>query len=264
MPHDPSTPVRPTGPAASVRTAVVWEVLSAALAEADPHGRGLDVVDAGGGTGGFAVPLAEAGHRVTVVDPSPDSLAALARRVAERGLEGRVTGVQGDLSELARPRPARQLRPAAVPQRAGGRRRPGRRPRRRSPQRSAAAGGSACWPPTATLLSSPVRWPGTPRRRRTPSPTPPDGSARPTARTGGSPLSRCPTWSPRPGWSSSSCTASASSATWCPAPRSTASPVPWPRCSRWSGPCPAGCRSATSRPSSTCSPCAAEPAVSRP
>ena len=101
MPHDPSSPVRPSGPAASVRTAVVWEVLSAALAEADPHGRGLDVVDAGGGTGGFAVPLAEAGHRVTVVDPSPDSLAALARRVAERGLEGRVAGVQGDLSELA-------------------------------------------------------------------------------------------------------------------------------------------------------------------
>ena len=101
MPHDPSSPVRPSGPAASVRTAVVWEVLSAALAEADPHSRGLDVVDAGGGTGGFAVPLAEAGHRVTVVDPSPDSLAALARRVAERGLEGRVTGVQGDLSELA-------------------------------------------------------------------------------------------------------------------------------------------------------------------
>lgn len=99
MPHDPAGPAR--GPGSSVRTAVVWEVLSAALAEADPQGRGLDVVDAGGGTGGFAVPLAEAGHRVTVVDPSPDSLAALARRAAERGLEGRVAGVQGDLSELA-------------------------------------------------------------------------------------------------------------------------------------------------------------------
>ena len=88
------------GPGAAVRTAVVWEILSAALAEADRSGRGLDVVDAGGGTGGFAVPLAEAGHRVTVVDPSPDSLAALARRAAERGLQGRVTGVQGDLAEL--------------------------------------------------------------------------------------------------------------------------------------------------------------------
>ena len=91
---------RPTGPAASARTAVVWEVLSAVLAEADPHDHGLDVLDAGGGTGGFAVPLARAGHRVTVVDPSPDSLAALQRRVAEAGLSDRVIGLQGDLADL--------------------------------------------------------------------------------------------------------------------------------------------------------------------
>ncbi len=91
---------RAAGPASSARTAVVWEVLSAALAEADADGTGLDVVDAGGGTGGFAVPLARAGHRVTVVDPSPDSLAALQRRVAEGELAGRVTAVQGDLADL--------------------------------------------------------------------------------------------------------------------------------------------------------------------
>lgn len=96
----PAGGLRSGGPASSVRTAVVWEVLSAVLAEADPHGRGLAVVDAGGGTGGFAVPLAEAGHRVTVVDPSPDSLAALQRRAAERGLTDRVAGLQGDLSDL--------------------------------------------------------------------------------------------------------------------------------------------------------------------
>ena len=87
-------------PAASARTAVVWEVLSAVLAEMDADGQGLDVVDAGGGTGGFAVPLAPAGHRVTVVDPSPDSLAALERRVAESQLAGRVVGLQGDLADL--------------------------------------------------------------------------------------------------------------------------------------------------------------------
>ncbi len=105
---------RITGPAGSARTAVVWEVLSAVLAEAAASssplesGRsssgdplpGLDVVDAGGGTGGFAVPLAAAGHRVTVIDPSPDSLAALQRRVAEGGLAGRVVGKQGDLTDL--------------------------------------------------------------------------------------------------------------------------------------------------------------------
>ena len=45
----------------------------------------LDVLDIGGGTGGFAVRLAELGHRVTVVDPSPDALAALDRRAGEAG-----------------------------------------------------------------------------------------------------------------------------------------------------------------------------------
>jgi S-adenosylmethionine-dependent methyltransferase len=88
------------GPSGSVRTAVVWEVLSAVLAEADRAGGGLDVLDAGGGTGGFAVPLAAAGHRVTVVDPSPDSLAALQRRAAEAGAADRVVALQGDLADL--------------------------------------------------------------------------------------------------------------------------------------------------------------------
>jgi S-adenosylmethionine-dependent methyltransferase len=95
----------PGGPGSSARTAVVWEVLSAAVAEAQAapgrDGEPLQVVDAGGGTGGFAVPLAEAGCSVTVVDPSPDSLAALARRADERGLGDRVRGLQGDLDDLA-------------------------------------------------------------------------------------------------------------------------------------------------------------------
>jgi S-adenosylmethionine-dependent methyltransferase len=93
------------GPGANVRTAVVWEVLSAVLVEEDPHHTGLVVIDAGGGTGGFAVPLAEAGHHVTVVDASLDSLAALERRAAERGLH--VEALQGDLLDLP------QLVPAA-------------------------------------------------------------------------------------------------------------------------------------------------------
>lgn len=62
------------------------------------HGR-LTVVDLGGGTGGFAVPVAELGHDVTVIDPSPDALAALDRRAAELGVE--VVGVQGDASTLS-------------------------------------------------------------------------------------------------------------------------------------------------------------------
>jgi SAM-dependent methyltransferase len=84
------------------RTAVVWAVLRPEIERRS----GLVVVDVGGGTGGFAVPLAEAGHQVTVVDASPDALAALTRRAAEAGVAERITAVQGDgdrLADLAAP-----------------------------------------------------------------------------------------------------------------------------------------------------------------
>jgi len=85
---------------------VVWAVLRAEL---DRAGRPLTVLDVGGGTGGFAVPLATAGHRVTVIDASPDALAALTRRAAEAGVADRVRAIQGDgdaLAELAAPESA--------------------------------------------------------------------------------------------------------------------------------------------------------------
>lgn len=90
-------------PRTAVRTAVVWDALDALLAEqVAATGRPvLDVLDLGGGTGGFAVPLAGLGHRVTVVDPSPDALAALQRRVAEAGVAGQVRAQQGDAVTLA-------------------------------------------------------------------------------------------------------------------------------------------------------------------
>lgn len=87
----------------SVRTAVVWAALRPALDDllAVTGRTELDVLDVGGGTGGFAVPLAQAGHRVTVLDPSPDALAALARRVAEAGVAEQVRAVQGDADNIA-------------------------------------------------------------------------------------------------------------------------------------------------------------------
>lgn len=81
----------------AVRTAVVWETLREVLAATGRER--LDIVDAGGGTGGFAVPLAELGHAVTVVDPSLDSLFALERRAAEAGVT--VRALQGDAADLA-------------------------------------------------------------------------------------------------------------------------------------------------------------------
>ncbi|MFF3058757.1 MULTISPECIES: methyltransferase [unclassified Streptomyces] len=89
-------------PRASLRTAVVWEVLKDALdRQVKATGRdALDVLDTGGGTGNFAVPVARLGHRVTVVDPSPNALFALERRAAEAGVADRVRGVQGDILGL--------------------------------------------------------------------------------------------------------------------------------------------------------------------
>ncbi|MBM7438447.1 methyltransferase [Streptomyces sp. HB132] len=89
-------------PRASLRTAVVWEVLKDALDRlVEATGRdALDVLDTGGGTGNFAVPVARLGHRVTVVDPSPNALFALERRADEAGVADRVRGVQGDIHGL--------------------------------------------------------------------------------------------------------------------------------------------------------------------
>ncbi|WP_327356729.1 methyltransferase [Streptomyces sp. NBC_01304] len=94
----------PMRPRASLRTAVVWEVLKDALdrqvkATGQESGS-LDVLDTGGGSGNFAVPVARLGHRVTVVDPSPNALFALERRAAEAGVADRVRGVQGDAHGL--------------------------------------------------------------------------------------------------------------------------------------------------------------------
>ncbi|MGC5018125.1 class I SAM-dependent methyltransferase [Micromonospora sp. DT47] len=88
-----------TGPPLTPRTAVIWSVLAAELDRR--AGTELTVLDVGGGTGGFAVPLAQAGHRVTVVDASLDALAALTRRAAEAGVADRVRAVQGDGDAMA-------------------------------------------------------------------------------------------------------------------------------------------------------------------
>ena len=82
------------------RFSLVWDVLEEVVsARVARTGRAaLDIVDVGGGTGGLAVPFAALGHHVTVVDPSPDALAAAQRRAAEAG--ARLASVQGDAASL--------------------------------------------------------------------------------------------------------------------------------------------------------------------
>jgi 2-polyprenyl-3-methyl-5-hydroxy-6-metoxy-1,4-benzoquinol methylase len=81
-----------TGAQRPARTAAIW----AALAPVIEAGTALRVLDVGGGSGMFAVPLAQLGHDVTVVDPSADALATLHRRADAVGVGARVRGLQGD------------------------------------------------------------------------------------------------------------------------------------------------------------------------
>jgi S-adenosylmethionine-dependent methyltransferase len=89
--------VPPSAPASAAdqlpaRAAAVWAALDPVVAAGTP----LRVLDVGGGSGNFAVPLARLGHQVTVVDPSADALATLTRRAQTAGVGDRVRGVQGD------------------------------------------------------------------------------------------------------------------------------------------------------------------------
>jgi SAM-dependent methyltransferase len=81
----------------AVRAGIVWSVLGAEL---DRRESAADVLDVGGGSGVLAVPLAERGCAVTVVDTSADALATLRRRAAEAGVADRVRGLQGDVDGL--------------------------------------------------------------------------------------------------------------------------------------------------------------------
>jgi S-adenosylmethionine-dependent methyltransferase len=86
--------------ASGARPSLVWDILAQVIAERIARtGRArLDVVDVGAGTGGFAVSIARLGHHVTVVDPSPDALAAARWRAAEAGVT--LTDVQGEAVDL--------------------------------------------------------------------------------------------------------------------------------------------------------------------
>ena len=86
-----------------VRAEVMRQSVVDAVSLAGGDDRPLTILDLGGGTGADAFRLAEGGHHVAVVDPSPDALAALHRRAAEAGLAangGSVRGVLGDTADL--------------------------------------------------------------------------------------------------------------------------------------------------------------------
>jgi S-adenosylmethionine-dependent methyltransferase len=106
----PTTPASPPAEQTPARTAAVWAALDPVVGAGTP----LRVLDVGGGSGMFAVPLARLGHEVTVVDPSADALATLRRRADTAGVGDRVRGLQGDGDLL------QEVLPAATGDPAGG------------------------------------------------------------------------------------------------------------------------------------------------
>lgn len=85
------------GSGAAVRRALQAEV---DRARQQRGGEPVRVLDVGGGSGVWAVPMAAVGCQVTVVDTSPNALAALRGRAREAGVADRVVAVQGDVQAL--------------------------------------------------------------------------------------------------------------------------------------------------------------------
>lgn len=85
---------------APLRHRLVARLLADAVRSVSASGSPPEVLDCGGGSGSSAVPLAQAGARVTVVDVSADALATLRRRAVEAGVDDRVLPVQGDIEAL--------------------------------------------------------------------------------------------------------------------------------------------------------------------
>ncbi|MGI8307591.1 class I SAM-dependent methyltransferase [Saccharopolyspora hattusasensis] len=86
-----------------MRSDAVHQVLETELDDARRRrgGRPPRVLDVGGGSGVWAVPLASAGCSVTVVDPSPNALAMLQRRAVDAGVADQIIPLQGDTDALA-------------------------------------------------------------------------------------------------------------------------------------------------------------------
>jgi 2-polyprenyl-3-methyl-5-hydroxy-6-metoxy-1,4-benzoquinol methylase len=75
-------------------------LLDDALAAVTRAGAVPTLLDCGGGSGTYAVPLAGRGAEVTVVDISADALATLSRRASEAGVGEHVHPLQGDVETL--------------------------------------------------------------------------------------------------------------------------------------------------------------------
>jgi len=68
-----------------------------------PADKGSRILDAGGGTGKWAIPLAKLGYRVTLLDISTEMLRTAREKVEEQGLGHLISIRQGDMEETDYP-----------------------------------------------------------------------------------------------------------------------------------------------------------------
>lgn len=86
-------------PAGHLREELNWRYLVAHL---PPAGQALKILDAGGGTGGLAIRLAQRGHLVHILDLA-DEMLRIAREKAEAaGVASRITVQRGRVEDVAR------------------------------------------------------------------------------------------------------------------------------------------------------------------
>lgn len=83
------------------RLGLITRLLGSALRSVSGPDGAATLLDCGGGSGTYSVPLAVAGADVTVIDASADALATLSHRAAEAGVAARVHPLQGDVEVLA-------------------------------------------------------------------------------------------------------------------------------------------------------------------
>ncbi len=80
-----------------VKRAVFWNIIKRFL----PRDLSQAVLDLGGGTGVWAIPIAKAGHRVILADISPGLLACAEEKIKAEGLGHLVTLKEMDMGDLS-------------------------------------------------------------------------------------------------------------------------------------------------------------------
>jgi len=78
---------------------ITWRYLEPYL----PKNRDAVVLDAGGGTGRWSIPMAEKGLKVVLLDISEGMLNVARAKIREEGLEEKITVKQGDITQLEYP-----------------------------------------------------------------------------------------------------------------------------------------------------------------